>query len=190
MTNVYESCPTFLTDRFRLRLVQRSDAAGLLKVYSDPVAQLYFNADNCHSDFRYTRLEDMQECVNMWLWSYKHGHFVRWVILGEKNQPIGTIEMFRRDDGEHGEGMGLLRIDLMHQYEFPDVFDELFRTIFPAMYELFGCQRILTKAAHYMERRKLALVLHGFLPYKKPIIGENGVEYGDYWVRSNRPHRA
>ena len=51
MTNVYESCPTFLTDRFRLRLVQRSDAAGLLRVYSDPVAQLYFNADNCHSDF-------------------------------------------------------------------------------------------------------------------------------------------
>ena len=33
--NVYESCPTFITPRFTLRLIRREDAPGLLPVYSD-----------------------------------------------------------------------------------------------------------------------------------------------------------
>ena len=55
--NVYQSCPFFVTPQFTLRLVRRSDAPGLLKVYSDKQAQHYFNSDNCTSDFRYSTLE-------------------------------------------------------------------------------------------------------------------------------------
>ena len=74
---VYQSCPTFITQRFVLRLVRKEDAPGLLKVYSDRQAQHYFNSDNCTSDFRYSTLKEMQQCIDMWLWSYQQGHFVR-----------------------------------------------------------------------------------------------------------------
>ena len=82
--NVYQSCPFFVTPQFTLRLVRRSDAPGLLKVYSDKQAQHYFNSDNCTSDFRYSTLEEMQQCVDFWLASYARQEFVRWVILDNR----------------------------------------------------------------------------------------------------------
>lgn len=179
--NVYETCPVFITPRFTLRLVRKEDAPGLLKVYSDKTAQAYFNSDNCTSDFRYASLKEMENCIDMWLWSYAHGHFVRWTILYDQ-QPVGTVEMFRRDDGKDGKGEGVLRIDVKSMYEFPDVFDEILRTILPEMHELFGCARILTKSLPVMARRRLALVLHGFFPSKEPLIGDDGIEYGNYWA--------
>ena len=187
--DVYENCPVFLTDYFTLRLVQREDAPGLLKVYSDKQAQHYFNSDNCTSDFRYATLREMQQCVDMWLWSYQQRHFVRWTVLHE-NKPIGTVEMFRRDEGEHGEGCGVLRIDLMSRFEFSNIHDAILSVILPAFHELFGCQRILTKALPYMEQRRVALILHGFVPCKKPLIGHNGIEYGHYWAHRYVPPKA
>lgn len=180
MTNVYHSCPVFISQRFNLRLVRMEDAPGLLKVYSDKQAQHYFNADNCHSDFRFATLKEMEDCVRTWLWAYENEEYVRWTILKE-NKPVGTVEMFRRDGGKDGLGEGVLRIDVSRQYEFTDVFDELLHTMLPALHEHFGCARILTKALPHMMQRRLALVLHGFFPSKDPLIGENGVEYGHYW---------
>lgn len=184
--NVYETCPLFITPRFNLRLVRREDAPGLLKVYSDKVAQSYFNSDNCTSDFRFATLREMQQCIDMWLWSYEQGDFVRWTVLDQRKRPVGTVEMFRRSDGRDGKGEGVLRIDLMSMYEFPDVFDEILRTILPEMHELFGCERILTKALPVMARRRLALVLHGFFPAKEPLLGDDGIEYGNYWARRHK----
>lgn len=180
MTNVYHSCPIFITPRFNLRLVHMEDAPGLLRVYSDKQAQNYFNADNCHSDFRYSTLREMEDCLRMWLWSYKNEDFVRWTIL-RLDVPIGTVEMFRRGPGKDGQGEGVLRIDVDRQHEFTDVFDELLHTLLPALHEHFGCARILTKAMPHMMQRRLALVLHGFFPSKEPLTGENGVEYSHYW---------
>lgn len=184
--NVYETCPTFITPRFTLRLICMEDAPGLLKVYSDKVAQHYFNADNCTSDFRFATLREMEDCIRMWIQAYQKGWFVRWTILREKT-PVGTVEMFRRDDGDHGEGLGVLRIDVLSMYEFPDVHEELLRTILPELHELFDCQRILTKSLPVMARRRLALVLHGFIPYNKLLLGDDGIEYGNYWVRRHNP---
>lgn len=178
--NVYKECPTFTTPRFTLRLVRMEDAPALLRVYSDKQAQSCFNADNCTSDFRYATLAEMEDCIRMWRWSYDNGCFVRWSILRLDN-PIGTVEMFRRDAGEDGLGEGVLRIDVGSQHEYTDVFDELLQALLPALHEQFGCARILTKAMPAMMRRRLALVLHGFVPSKRPLIGENGVEYGNYW---------
>ena len=181
--NVYESCPTFVTPGFTIRPVRAEDAPGLLEVYSDKSAQPYFNADNCTSDFCYTTLQEMQECVNMWLWSYAHGYFVRWCILsGDK--PVGTVEMFRRDDGEDGRGCGVLRIDMMSRYESADVFTELLETLLELMHELFGSAEILTKAPGFAEQRRNALRAFGFVP-AKPLIGHDGTQYFDYWTR---PH--
>lgn len=182
--NVYETAPVFFTPRFSMRLVAREDAPGLLKVYSDPVSRFYVNADNCTSDFRYATVKEMEECIDMWIWSYQHGYFVRWTILDERKRPVGTVEMFRQSDKDNGTGV--LRIDLASYLEFPDVFDELFRSLLPALHEIFGCERILTKALPIMSRRKIALVLHGFFPAKDPLVGENGVEYPHYWARRHK----
>jgi len=177
--NIYETCPIFITPRFTLRLTQEADAPGLLKVYSDKVSWGYFNADNCTSSFRYRTLREMEECVKMWVWSYRNGWFVRWTIL-EGQKPVGTVEMFRRDEGEDGRGRGVLRIDILSMHEFVDIFHELLETILEPMHEHFGCAEILTKAPRFALQRKEALEMHGFRP-TRPLIGEDGREYGDYW---------
>lgn len=181
--NVYESCPTFVTPHFTLRLVREEDAPGLLAVYGDRAAQPYFNADNCTSDFCYTTLPQMRECVDMWLWSYRHGYFVRWTIL-EGDTPVGTVEMFRRDDGEDGRGSGVLRVDVLSRLETAEVFSELLETILLPMHEHFGCAAVLTKAAGFAQQRQAALRAHGFLP-AAPLTAHDGRTLGDYWV-----HRA
>ena len=183
---VYESCPFFVTPHFTLRLVRREDAPGLLKVYSDKQAQHYFNSDNCTSDFRYSTLREMQSCIDFWLASYARGDFVRWTILDNQQRPCGTLEMCRRGDGADGKGEGILRIDLMSRYEFTDIFEQILHTVFPALHELFECERILTKALPFMERRRLALVLLGFYPCKEPLTGHNGIELPHYWARRHK----
>ena len=84
--------------------------------------------------------------------------------------------------GKDGKGEGVLRIDVCRQYEFTDVFDELLQVLLPALHEHFGCERILTKAMPVMQQRRLALVLHGFVPSKEPLKGQGGIEYGNYWA--------
>ncbi len=184
--SVYQSCPVFITHHYTLRLVRREDAPGLLKVYSDKQAQDYFNSDNCTSDFRYATLAEMQQCVDMWIRSYQHWDFVRWTIL-HNDQPIGTVEMFRRGDGADGEGEGILRIDVGRRFEFTNVFDEILHSMLPELHEHFGCRHILTKALPYMEQRRVALILHGFVPCKRPLVGDNGIEYSHYWSRRYVP---
>ena len=179
--NVYESCPTFITQRFVLRRTEMADAPGLLNVYGDQQAQAYFNADNCTSDFRYNTLGAMEECISMWRWSYANGWFVRWSIL-ERDVPVGTVEMFRRDDGTDGQGCGVLRIDLRSDREFTDVHDELLEALLPPLHSLVGCRTILTKAAPFMQQRIASLKVHGFRPYARGLTGEDGRTYGDYWA--------
>ena len=43
--NTYENCPVFEGERFKLRLVEKSDAKDLLQVYSDEQAVYLFNGD-------------------------------------------------------------------------------------------------------------------------------------------------
>lgn len=178
--NIYETCPVFITPRFNLRLIKSADAPGLLKVYSDKVAWAYFNADNCTSSFRYTTLRQMQECVDMWVRAYREGWFVRWTILQEDGRPVGTVEMFRRDDGEDGRGCGVLRMDVLRRHEFEDVFCELLEIMLEPLHEFFDCAEILTKAPRFALQRREALEKNGFRP-AKPQKGQNGLVYDDYW---------
>ena len=182
--NVYETCPVITTEHLTLRLVCREDAGGLLKVYSDRRARPFFNADNCTSDFCYDRLPEMVACVNMWMWSYENGYFVRWTILhGEA--PVGTVEMFRRDDGEDGRGCGVLRIDVGSRYERERVFDELLPALVPVCHEGFGCAAVLTKAFSGSTERLASLRRAGFVPAPGAVRRKDGTPVADYWV-----HRA
>lgn len=182
--NVYEACPTFTTEHLHLRLVRQEDAAGLLQVYSDPKAQPFFNADNCTNDFCYRMLYEMKDCIDMWLWAYRNGYFVRWTILHD-TAPVGTVEMFRRDFGDGGEGRGVLRIDLHSRYERGKVFDELLPALLPTMHSAFGCGQVLTKAFPQSGERLAALGRHGFVPAPGAITYYDGTVLPDYWV-----HRA
>ena len=184
--NVYQNCPFFVTPSFTMRLVRREDAPGLLKVYSCKQAQNYFNCDDCTSDFRYSTLAEMEQCIDFWLASYARGDFVRWTILDDRKRPVGTVEMFRRSDGDDGKGEGMLRIDLTSRYEFTDVFQQILYTILPAMHEIFHCERILTKALPHMMQRRVGLVLLGFVPCKEPLIGQGGIELPHYWARRHK----
>ena len=58
--NIYQTCPEYQTETFRLRLVRPEDAEALLDCYSDPDVVSRANADNCTSDFYYTTLEQME----------------------------------------------------------------------------------------------------------------------------------
>ncbi len=179
--NIYESCPDLVTDRFTLRLVRKEDAPALLTVYSDPAAQRCFNADNCTSDFRYTTLAQMEECLAMWLWSYQHGHFVRWTVL-EGDMPVGTVEMFRRDDGEGGTSV--LRIDLHSRLESESALTALLEGILPDMHSLFGCACVLTKSTPEMVPRCNALARMGFVPREAPLVSHSGAPLPHYWVHT------
>ncbi|MBQ8202611.1 MAG: GNAT family N-acetyltransferase [Clostridia bacterium] len=180
--NVYENCPHFIGPRLTLRPVRDSDAQALLAVYSDPQAQPYFNADNCTCDFRYTTLEQMQDCIAMWRWSYAQGHFVRWTICSEK-LPIGTVELFRRtSEQDIYDNCALLRIDLRSIFEMEEIVFELLELLVPRAMELFGCTCMATKVPPFAAERMLALARKGFVPSDAPLIGHGGSFYGDYWL--------
>ena len=68
MANVYEECPVLENERWRLHLIEKSDAEDLLNVYSDKNALPFFNSDNCDGDnFYYPTKEQMDKAIDFWL---------------------------------------------------------------------------------------------------------------------------
>lgn len=179
--NVYEYCPSFAGNRVALRPVRESDAEGLLEVYSDPKSQRLFNSDNCTGDFCYTTLQQMQDCIAMWRWSYAQGHFVRWTVTLAKH-PIGTVELFHRDADDYFTDCGLLRIDLKSEFEIEEIIYEILTLLIPEAFEMFHCSCMATKVPRMAAERMLALAGKGFTPTDEPVIGHRGELYGDYWI--------
>lgn len=146
--NVYENCPMFENEKYRLRLVNETDTEDLLKVYSDLRAVPFFNGDNCNGDdFHYTTYERMEQAVDFWKQSYEGGWFVRWSVVDKaKDEAVGTIEEFRRDAEDYFTDCGLLRLDLRSDYEKTQEIASILSLIVPASFELFGCDKVATKA--------------------------------------------
>ncbi len=154
----YVSCPMLETDHFLLRLVQESDAEDLLRCYSDPEAERFFNADNCTSNFCYTTKAQMRECIRFWLRSYQARYFVRWSIIDKQvNRAIGTVEMFADP-----QAWGVLRVDLAASYETDMFLDELFSLASRRFFTLFGVDKMLTKAIPEAVARIAPLRKNGF----------------------------
>lgn len=176
--NIYETCPVVESERFLLRLVTEQDCEDLLKVYSDVAAVPLFNGDNCNGDdFHYTTMERMMQGIRFWIWSYENGWFVRWSIVDKAlNRAIGTIELC-------GSDRGILRVDLRSDYEKEDVLSELLAQIVPNAFEWLGCDSLITKAKPIAQARIKVLTEMGFVPMAEPLIGHDGTEYGDYFVR-------
>lgn len=184
MKEVYEECPVLENDSYLLRLVEIKDAPDLLKVYSDEKAALYFNSDNCDGDkFFYKTLERMQEAIKYWIWEYERRGFVRWSIIDKNSdEVVGTIELFNRASKDYFNEYGILRLDLRSDYEEENSILRILTIIIPLVYDLFHCSIIATKAVPFAVKRIKALKHMGFNKSEHKLVGNDGTEYGDYWV--------
>ena len=185
MSNVYELCPVFESEKFLIRKVIMEDAKDLLDVYSDVKAVPLFNSDNCHGDtFYYTTLERMKEAMDFWIYSYDEKYFVRWSILDKNSSTaIGTIELFHRDATDYFAGFGILRLDLRSDFERELYIYEILNVLLKDAYDLFRCKRIATKAIRMAEERRKALEKLGFKATEEKLVGNDGTEYGEYYIR-------
>lgn len=182
--NVYENCPSFENDKYKLRLVKAEDTADLLKVYSDIHAVPFFNGDNCHGDdFYYATIERMKQAVDFWIFSYEHGYFVRWAVIDKAaNEVVGTIEEFLRTADDYFTDCGLFRLDLRSDYEKAEKIADVLSLIVPPSFEIFGCNKVATKAFPASAERLKALSSCGFTRTQNKLIGQDGTEYGNYAV--------
>lgn len=186
--NVYENCPTFENDKFRLRLTIADDAADLLKVYSDIRAVPFFNGDNCHGDnFHYTTIERMRQAVGFWIFSYENGYFVRWSIIDKNtNEVVGTIEEFLRTADDYFTDCALLRLDLRSDYERDFEISSILSLIVPPSFKMFGCDKIATKGFSASTERTKALKNCGFSETQEKLIGGDGTAYSGYFYRKKQ----
>ncbi|MBD5131699.1 MAG: GNAT family N-acetyltransferase [Clostridiales bacterium] len=185
MMDVFKQLPQFESNKFILRALKSNDADDLLKVYSDEKAVPFFNGDNCHGDdFHYTTLERMAEAVKFWLWSYEQGYFVRWAVVDKSTDTaIGTIELFHRDDeSETYKNGGLLRLDIHSDYENKNDIFEIISAIKDSVYDLFWCDKIITKVNPFATERRSAIEKLGFKLADTPLIGNEGEQFTDYYI--------
>ena len=150
---------TYESQKFLLRLVTLDDAEDLLRCYSNSEAQRFFNDDNC--DFGYGNvdtLEKMQYNINLWRNSYNSKKFVRFSIIDKSiDNVVGTVEMF---GGKHG----VLRIDIILEYECEDRLSEFFE-IADNFFNDFNCNCIVFKAIPEAIECIKALTKCGYVPY-------------------------
>lgn len=184
--DIYEQIPILENEEFLLRAINPgTDTEALWKVYSDKKAVPFFNGDNCHGDtFYYDTMEKMERAIAFWQQSYEDGWFVRWAIVQKKSgQAVGTIELFNRRSADYYNNSGLLRLDLGSAYETEADIGSILEVIVPNVQELFHCDKIATKAVAAAKERIRALEKQGFHASEEVLVGHDGTEYGDYWVK-------
>lgn len=159
MKNIYEQCPTYETESFILRMVKIEDAADLLCCYSDRENVKTFNADFCTSDFYYSTVEEMENCIRFWLEEYQKQYYVRFsVIPTSNNKAIGTVEIF-------GGEAGVLRIDLSSEYNTENSFTEIIKLAIEQLIDDFKIDSIKIKTLNISEKINCIEAL-GFVPSK------------------------
>ncbi len=187
--NVYQTLPSFKGKNFFLRELRETDCADLFNVYSDEKAVPFFNGDNCHGDdFYYSTPERMKEAIDFWQYSYAHGYFVRWVVEETRSgKAVGTIELFHRDGNDEFYGnCGLLRLDLKSETETAETIEEILSLIVKPAYDLFDCDKVVTKIKPFMTERLNAAAALGFKRIPHPLVSESGEKYHDYYALKKR----
>lgn len=170
MLDVYERCPVYESNSFKLRLVKMEDAEDLLACYSDPEAVRFMNADHCTSDFYYRTVDEMRQCVAFWLRDYAGKAYVRYAVVTKASgRAVGTIEMFGGDTGKEAE-WGMLRIDLAGVYERAELIGELLDVACARFYREYNVKNIVTKAVEAAGERRSALGKHGFISLEEGMI--------------------
>ena len=182
--NIYDTCPTFESEHFFVRLFDANDCDDLLRVYSDKNALPFFNSDNCDGDnFYYATKERMAQALDFWKLSYENGWFVRLSIIDKRiSCVIGTIELCLRVSEDEFNNMGILRVDVRSDYEKEDILFEIVSLITPYLPQMLGCVGTLTKAPIYAVERIKAIQKAGFIKSDYLLIGKTGYAYDGYWT--------
>lgn len=180
--NVYETCPVLRSQHFTLRLVEMADAPDLLAVYSNEETIRLCNSDSCTYGFRLENMQQAEACIAAWLREYAKGYFVRWAIVAE-GRAIGTVELFHRESADAFNHHGLLRLDVLPEWENPSALKEMLTLLHQHAYALFHCSILATKAPSFAHVRQEALRQCGYMPSVSMLMGPDGTAYGDYWVR-------
>ena len=94
------------------------------------------------------------------------------------------MELFHREGTDAFNHHGLLRLDLRSDKEDAAVIGELLALLSFHAYDLFSCAILATKSPAFASERCQALRAQGYMPSASLLIGWDGTEYGDYWVRA------
>jgi hypothetical protein len=158
-----------------------NDANDLLDCYSDDQAALFFNNDNCTSDFRYESLDEMKKCIQFWLEEYDREFYIRFAIVDKNDQKaVGTLEYFDKDQPhEHYGNLVVLRIDLYSTYEREYYIDELIKLVDHQIAEDFATDTILTKAIPEAIERVKTLKINNY----EPLTDDRLIPYEHYYVK-------
>ena len=110
---------------------------------------------------------------------------MRWTIFDKSvGHGVGTIELFHRDsEKDFFNNCGLLRLDLRSDYEKSTEIENILSLIINPTYDLFYAEKIATKCWQNATERKSTLEKLGFVFYEHKLVGNDGTEYGDYWVK-------
>jgi [ribosomal protein S5]-alanine N-acetyltransferase len=181
MNSVYEKCPTYETEHFKIRNVQVTDAEDLLCCYSDLEAAELFNSDNCTNNFFYTTLDEMKQCIEFWLEEYRKQYYIRFSIVEKGTEKvIGTIEIFNKETFGKLKNVGILRLDLCSEYETEHFLGELIKMSNQHFYEAFGLENIMTKAISKAANRIKVLANNCYIP----VIGHSVMPFDNYYIRN------
>jgi len=177
MENIYKTCPSFESQSFIIRLVNRDDASDLLSCYSDLKAQVLFNDDNCPVDFNIYTIDKMKQYIDIWLDAYNQEDYIRFAIVDKlHDKAVGTIEMFGMV-GKYKTDTGILRVDIASNYENLSILKEIIDVCVFNFYIMFGVKTIATKAIDTAASRIKVLKETGFV--KKDFDGRQ-----HYYLRS------
>ena len=156
----------------------------MLRVYSDEAAVPFFNSDNCANGFYFVSIEEIENLISFWKEEYEKRYYVRWAVVDKKSDSaIGTMELFNRKADDYFNQCGLLRLDLRSDYEKQNVIEDILAVILPKTKEMFGCDKIATKAVPIAKERIAALEQTGFCLADEFLVGHDGTKYGSYYVK-------
>lgn len=156
MCDPYEKCPEYTADMFTLRLITPADSPALFRCYHDRQATDLMNADNCDFGFYMDTPETMARSVGCWLEAYRNRDFIRFAIVdNETESAVGTMEGF-------GGDTGVLRVDIASACETEACLTPLIRFARTRFRELFGNNRLVTKAIPQAACRRRALEAEGW----------------------------
>lgn len=180
-TNVFEECPVYKSEHFLLRQMGMEDAEGLFQCYSNPEAAKYFNGDCCGDDFYYTDFSKFVKCMEFWESRYQEKDFVRFTVIDiELEKIIGMVEVCPSYKySVDGNCMGILRLDLLPEYETGKDIQELMELLLEHVYEHFQVRSVIMKAQEDALARRNVLKGLCFVPAQD----ECSIPFKDYFIR-------
>lgn len=169
------------SEHFLLRPVKLTDAADLLRCYSDRDAVALMNTDSCSSRFLLQTPEEMTDCIRFWLRNGKETGYVRLTILDQRDgRAVGSCELLPRERLGPLKQVGLLRLDLMAAYETEEVLTELFGLFHRSFYEPLQYLMFKTPAAASLRRELLRIWGYAAIRNRRRL------PFDGYWFRAAR----